>query len=247
MTALQFRLLLGTFLPPGGPLLLGVAGLLCWPRRPRLGFALCAAAIVSLWLLATPLVSDALTRAAEGYPALDPEHLTAVQARAQAIVILGGGLRRRAPEIGADAPGMHAVLRLIEGGKIARATHLPLLVSGSARETAAMRRFIEEDLQLPVRWVEGASTDTHDNAVFTARLLRPQGIDRIILVTSSAHMARAAAEFTAAGFDVTAAPAEMWTRDETGPLVFVPSVSALDRSHTALYEWAGKIVLVLRR
>ena len=105
-----------------------------------------------------------------------------------------------------------------------------------------MRRFVEDDLPVPVRWTEGPSTDTHENAVFSARLLRPQGISRIILVTSSAHMVRASAEFTAAGFEVTPAPAEMWTHDERGVLAFLPSVLALDRSHTALYEWAGRIV-----
>jgi len=229
-------------LPPAGPLLLGAAGLLVWLRSPRVGFAFCAAAIGSLWLLATPVLSDALARAAEGYPALDPEHLTPLQARAQAIVILGGGVRHGAPEAGGDAPSTHADLRLIEGAKIARATRLPILVSGSARETAAMRRFLEEDLQLPVRFVEPASSDTHENAVYSARLLRAQGIDRVILVTSSAHMVRAAAEFTAAGLEVTAAPAEMWTRDERGLLAYLPSVLALYRSHMALYEWAGRLV-----
>lgn len=242
MTAFAFRALLKTLLlPPAGPLLLGVAGLLFWSRRPRVGFALCAVSIASLWLLSTPIVSDALARATEGYPALDPAHLTLTQARAQAIVILGGGVRRGAPEAGSDAPSTHADLRLIEGAKIARATQLPILISGSARETSAMRRFIENDLQVPVRWVEGASTDTHENAVFSARLLKQQGIDRIILVTSSAHMVRAAAEFAAAGLEVTAAPAEMWTRDEFGALAFVPSVLALYRSHMAIYEWAGRI------
>jgi uncharacterized SAM-binding protein YcdF (DUF218 family) len=243
LTALEFRILLKVLvLPPSGPLLLGIAGLLLWPRRPRIGFALCAASIGSLWLLATPLISDALTRATEGYPALDPAHLTATQARAQAVVILGGGVRRNAPEVGGDAPAVHVDLRLIEGAKVARATHLPVLISGSPREAAAMRHFMEEDLQLPVRWVEGASKDTLENAVFSARLLREQGIDRIILVTSSEHMVRAAEEFAAAGLDVTAAPAGMWTHDERGLLAFVPSVGALDRSHRALYEWAGRLV-----
>jgi len=169
-------------------------------------------------------------------------HLTEAQARAQAIVILGDGVRRGAPEVGGDAPSVHADLRLIEGANIARATQLPILISGNAREAAAMRRFVEENLQLAVRWVEAASSDTHENAVFSARLLRRQGIDRIILVTSSVHMLRAAAEFTAAGLDVTAAPAEMWTRDEPGVLAFVPSLQALDRSRLAIYEWAGRIV-----
>jgi len=240
---LEFRIFLkALFLPPSGPLLIGVVGLLLWHRRPRLGYALCAAAIGSLWVLSTPIISDALVRATEGYPALDPAHLTASQSSAQAIVILGGGVRRNAPEAGADAPGTHVDLRLIEGAKIARATHLPILVSGSARETAAMRRFMQEDLQLPVRWVEGASSDTHENAVFSARLLKKQGIDRIILVTSSTHMVRAVAEFTAAGLSVTPAPAEMWTHDERAVLAFVPSILALERSHTAIYEWAGRII-----
>jgi uncharacterized SAM-binding protein YcdF (DUF218 family) len=230
-------------LPPGGPLVLGVIGLLVALRRPRLGLALCAIAIGTLWVLSTPIVADALARAAEaGYPALDPARLTPAQARAQAIVILGGGLRHGAPEVGADAPSMHADLRLVEGAKIARATGLPVAVSGSTGEAAAMRRFLEQDLQVPVTWAESVSTNTHENAVFSARLLRPKGIDRIILVTSAAHMPRAVAEFVAAGFEVTAAPAEMWTWDERGAIDYVPSILALSRSHVAFYEWAGRIV-----
>jgi uncharacterized SAM-binding protein YcdF (DUF218 family) len=92
-----------------------------------------------------------------------------------------------------------------------------------------------------VQWAEAASGDTHENAVNSARLLRKQGIERIILVTSSAHMVRAVAEFAAAGLEVTAAPAEMWTWDERGVLAFVPSLLALDRSRAALYEWAGRM------
>ncbi len=234
-------------LPPAGPLIVGVAGLLLCLRRPRLGFALCAVAIGALWLFATPIVADKLTRATEAYPALDPAHLTDTQARAQAIVILCGGGRRGAPEVGGDAPSVTGDLRAIEGAKVARATHLPILVSGSVLEANAMRDLLAADLGTPARWVETASTDTHDNAVFSAKLLAAQDIKRIILVTSSAHMARAVDEFTAAGFEVTAAPAEMWTWDERGPLRFVPSMPALDRSRTGLYEWGGRMVRALTR
>jgi uncharacterized SAM-binding protein YcdF (DUF218 family) len=243
LTAFEVRQVLkALLLPPGGPLLLGLVGLLWAPRRPRLGLALCGIAMGSLWALSTPVIADALARAAEGYQALDPRHLTPSQSAAQAIVILGGGLRRDAPEVGADAPSAHTGLRLIEGARIARATQLPILVSGGAGEARAMRRFLEEDLQVPVRWVESASTDTHDNAVYSAKLLHGQGVNRIILVTSSAHMARAAAEFTAAGLEVAAAPAEMWTWDERGVLAFAPSMHALSRSQVALYEFAGRLV-----
>ena len=172
-------------LPPSGLLRVGVVGLLCWRRRPRLGLALCAASIGGLWLLATPVFSDVLARAGEGYPALDPKHLTAAQARAQAIVILGGGVRRGAPEVGGDAPSLHADLRLIEGAKIARATQLPILISGNAREAAAMRRFVEENLQLAVRWVEAASRQPR--AIPTKMRFFPRGCcaRRVLLHTGS--------------------------------------------------------------
>lgn len=243
MTAFGLHVLLRTLiLPPASPLLVGAAGLLLWRRRPRIGMALCALCIVTLWALSVPILADALARSAEAYPALDPARLTASQARAQAIVILGGGLRGDAPEAGGDAPSAAADLRLIEGAKVARATHLPILVTGSPREAVAMRRFMQEDLGLPVRWVESASSNTHENAVFSAAILGKEGVRRIILVTSSPHMMRAAAEFAAAGFEVIAAPAEMLTRDERGALLFVPSIMALYRSHSALYELIGRLV-----
>ncbi len=243
MTLFELRVVLRELLlPPGGLLLIGIAGLLVWRRRAHLGIALCTVGFGSLWLLSTPLVADSLARAAEDYPPLDPAHLTPTQAEARAIVILGGGFRHDAPEVGADAPSIGSDLRLIEGAKVARATHLPVLVTGSAHEAAAMRRFMEEDLQVPVRWLEGASRTTRENAEFSARMLRPLGIDRIILVTSSPHMARAVGDFVAAGFQVTAAPAEMATRDALGVLGFVPTAQALSRSRTALYEWAGRFV-----
>jgi hypothetical protein len=137
LTGLELRILVKAIaLPPSGLLRVGVVGLLCWRRRPRLGLALCAASIGGLWLLATPVFSDVLARAGEGYPALDPKHLTAAQARAQAIVILGQCPRGR----------RHAPLR---GG-----------------ELAARRALGRGSL-------EAASSDTHENAVFSARLLRP--------------------------------------------------------------------------
>lgn len=232
----------GLILPPAGPLLIGLAGLVSWRRFPRVGLALCATGIVSLWLLATPMVADAISRSTENYPALDPAHLTPSQAQARAIVILGGGFRHNAPEVGADTPSTTGDLRLIEGARVARATHLPVLISGAPPEAAAMRRFMEEDLRVPVTWVEGESWTTRQNAEFSARMLRPLGIDRIILVTSSPHMTRAAGDFTAAGFTVTAAPADMTTRDEPGLLWLVPSTHALSRSVGAIYELAGRLV-----
>ena len=74
-------------LPPTGPLLLAIIGLLLLRRRPRLARGLLALGLGSLWLLSLPFVADALTRLTEHYPPLDLAQPT----QAQAIVILGGG------------------------------------------------------------------------------------------------------------------------------------------------------------
>ena len=58
-------------LPPAGPLILALLGLLLLKVRPRLGRACLIAGLASLWLLSTPVVSDALTGLVELYPPLD--------------------------------------------------------------------------------------------------------------------------------------------------------------------------------
>jgi uncharacterized SAM-binding protein YcdF (DUF218 family) len=229
-------------LPPASPLIVGVAGLALYRRRPRLGLTLCAVCIVTLWALSTPILAHALARSAERYPALDPLHLTADQAGAGAIVVLGAGFRPNAPEAGGDEPTVVADLRLIEGARVARATHLPILVSGNGREAFAMKRFSELELGAPVRWVESASSNTHENALFSAALLNKEGIHHVILVTSSTHMARAATEFASAGLEVTAAPAEMVTPNLLRVVSLVPSAMALEQSYLVIYEWIGRLV-----
>jgi hypothetical protein len=54
-------------------------------------------------------------------------------------------------------------------------------------------------------------------------------------------MTRAVGDFTAAGFQVTAAPADMVTRDDPGLFWLLPSAHALTRSEAAIYEWTGRL------
>ena len=234
LAALELRIFLkALLLPPGGSLLIGMAGLLIWTRRPRFGFALCAVSIGSLWLLAMPIVSDALTRATEGYPALDPAHLTETQARAQAIVILGGGVRRNAPEVGGDAPSSPCRFAA-DRGRQDRAQRpsfrswcrevraKPPPCAGSWRKICSSRcagSRPRPPIPMKTRCFRRGCFGSRES---TGSSWSPRGR------TWSAR----SAEFTAAGFEVTAAPAEMWTHDERGALAFVPTVLALDRSHS---------------
>jgi uncharacterized SAM-binding protein YcdF (DUF218 family) len=227
-------------LPPTGPLILCLGGLALgtsWRLR-RLGAGLCLAGAVMLWALATPVIADALDRWAERYPALDiskPVH-------AQAIVVLGGGVRVDAPEYQSAAPGATTLERLVYTARVVRATGLPVLVSGGHYEAGAMSESLQRDLGVTPRWIENHSHDTHQNAQMSAPILMRAGVQRIVLVTSAAHMARAVREFEAAGLTVIPAPAAMWTRRERAILAWVPNVDALVRSQRALYEGLGRAI-----
>ena len=232
-------------LPPGGPLLLAFAGVAVLARSSTLrarrsGWALLLCGLGLLWLLSTPIVADALTRAAQRCPPLDLTRLP----EAQAIVILGGEAPRLdAPEYGHE-PAVELTLleRVNYGALIARRTGLPVLVSGTQTEALAMRASLARDFQTPTRWIENSSRDTFENARFSARILQPAGITRIVLVTDATHEWRALQEFTSAGFSVLAAPVGLYVPH---PPRFVPSTTALTHSRSALYEMIGNVVRVV--
>ena len=232
-------------LPPGGPLLLVVAGMWMLLRRRagdaarKAGTALVVTGLASLWLLSTLVVADALARLTERYPALDLSR----PLRGQAIVILGGGTARIAPEYGGPALGFDLLERVGYGAYVARHTGLPVLVSGSAREALAMSPVLARDFGIRTRWIEGESRDTFENARFSARLLRADGITRIVLVTSSSHEWRAAQEFTSAGLSVEPAPAHVLAPPAHRPVIdYVPTPLGLTRSTEAIYEILGDAV-----
>ena len=224
-------------LPPAGLLILAVVGLLLSRKRPKAGRAVLIIGLGSLWLCATPVVGDALQRLAEHYPPLDLSR----PVNAQAIVILGGGNVRIAPEYGGPAAAFSTLERLNYGAFVAHRTSLPVLVSGSPEEADAMRATLLRDFGISTRWLENRSGDTFENARFSARLLHADGIQRIVLVTSSTHEWRAAHEFMSAGLEVVPAPVGAPTRD-LRVLRFVPSAEGMMLSHAAVYELIGEPV-----
>src|SRR5579863_9304631 len=232
-------------LPPAGLLLLAAVGaaLIAGGVRPaarRTGWALLGAGLAALWLLATPLVADGLTRIAQRCPPLDLDR----PLQAQAIVILGGGApTERAPEYGGDpAPRAELLERVTYGAYLAHRSALPVLVSGAALETLAMRASLERDFGVTTRWVENRSRDTFQNAQFSAQLLRAAGVTRILLVTDADHEWRALQEFAAAGLTVLTAPVGLYGRHRHGLAYYVPNPQALQDSTHALYELLGDLV-----
>jgi uncharacterized SAM-binding protein YcdF (DUF218 family) len=234
-------LLKAVLLPPCGSLLLGIAGVVLIKSRPRLARACLIVGLGSLWLLATPVVSDALTRLSEYYPPLNLQ----AAAGAQAIVILGGGGQRAfAPEYGGPAADPFLLERLTYGAYLAHKTGLPVLVTGNGIEAVAMRDTLQRNFGIEPRWIDAKAYDTFENARNSVQLLKADGVQRIVLVTRASHMRRSVAEFSADGVDVAPAPVGILAPRDRGVLLYVPSADALQTACAALHELLGEPVRV---
>ena len=237
-------------LPPVAPLLLAFAGLALAGRHPRAGRRIALAGVLALWLLATPIVGDFLGRSLDRTPVLDVGHAAA---SAQAIVILGGGTRRFAPEYGGATVNRITLERLRYGARVARATRLPVLVSGGAvrgapPEALLMRNVLVNELGVAVRWVETRSHDTHENAVDSAKILAASGVHRVILVGHSFDFPRSRREFEATGIEVISAPIAIAPPlDETGIGDYLPSLKGLEVSYYAIYEILANVLYDVTR
>lgn len=90
--------------------------------------------------------------------------------------------------------------------------------------------------------LEAKPRNTHENALFTRDLVKPQAGERWLLVTSAYHMPRSVAVFRRAGFEVAAYPVDFRTRDGGDflkPFERIPA--GLERLDLAAKEWIGLV------
>lgn len=230
-------------LPPAGPLIVALVGLALVRRAPRTGRALAWGGVLALLLLSTPIVAFWLTRPFD-IAAFDPTHAHG----AQAVVILGGGTRRGAPEYGGDTLGRLTLERLRYGARVAKATGLPVLVTGGRLQDAElseaelMGEALAGEYGIAARWLEPSSRNTHENAHFSAAMLKRDGVKRVVLVAHAIDMPRATAEFASAGIDVVPAATGLPSQGSWRIGDLVPSAGALQASHDALYEALANLV-----
>jgi uncharacterized SAM-binding protein YcdF (DUF218 family) len=231
-------------LPPAACLLLVITGLLILRLATRTGVLLIALGIFSLWLLSTPVVSSRLHASIEHYPALTAEQLASTDA--EVIVVLGAGHYDNAAEFaGQSAPVAAALSRVHYAAYLHRQTGLPLMTTGGPmnRQQDVHAEVLAEALDVygaPVQWLEKTSATTWQNALFSAEILAPQGIEKVMVVTHSYHMRRAVMLFELAGFEVLPAPTQLSTTYPLNRLPYwLPGAEALDLSHDVLHEYLG--------
>ena len=171
----------------------------------------------------------------------------------EAIVVLGGYVSRPAhrglePELGSDT-----ALRCIRAAALYRdGDPVPVVASGrlfweqqEGQEVeqpslaAVMGRVLRhlgvagEDLIL-----EQVSTDTWENAVESAGLLKARGIQRVLVVTDATHLPRAVACFRAQGMSVVPA-GRGYQEHRLSVASFLPSHYAPERNQEVFHEIIG--------
>lgn len=260
----MFVTLFKTFLmPPALQLLLMVLAFLLWKRRVFLSRLIMFFAWASLVALSLPVVSTKLFAWLEA-PYLDStDYQGQIQQRIQqrspkAVVVLGGGRTRNAPEYDGDQVSEASLWRLRYGAILAKQHQLPVIASGGTvypyelkTEAQMAAQALEGEWGVETVWQEGNSRDTWRNAQQTAALLAVQleqdTLPPVILVTHAYHMRRAQYAFEQAGVAVIPAAtgfksveASGWWND------WLPKSYYLHQSRTALHEYLGLLFYRLR-
>jgi uncharacterized SAM-binding protein YcdF (DUF218 family) len=171
----------------------------------------------------------------------------------QAIVILGGGVRRGALDLmqyqKQDVTN-ESMERLRMGARLAKVTQLPILVTGGRpdriqvqdrSEAEIMAQVLANELGVKVRWLESRSNTTQENASFSAKILQENHVKSIYLVSHDWHLPRAIQVFQKEGFTVTPAPTGFQYHEKMTPLDYLPSVEGFAQTRHYWHEIIGRI------
>jgi uncharacterized SAM-binding protein YcdF (DUF218 family) len=233
--------------PLGTCLVLAALGLglllLRWRRSGRLVMA-----VGALWLLLWSLPMPAFWLG-RGLERQYPQRLAAAYPKADAIVLLGGGMTGARPGwIDRPEASNAAADRVWFAARLYKAGRAPWIIvsAGSSPdagqpEADAMASLLV-DLGVPksALLLDTQSRNTWQNALYSNDLMNAHHLTTALLVTSALHMPRALAAFRKRGVEVIPAPA-----DFDGPPVgawpqrWLPSADALRKSSRAFTEYVG--------
>ena len=240
-------------------ILLLIALFLCF-RRSKFTFIPIILALVLLLTTGNNRVANYLLKS------LEWQYLPASELpTADAIVVLGGSTSsvaypRVLPDLNERGDRIVYAAKLYKDGKA------PLILLSGGRinwfdneesEAQDMTKLLEL-MGIPSAAIiqEGKSVNTHENAIFTQKILEEQGIETILLVTSAFHTPRALKIFQHLGIDTIPAPTDFYVSQqelqevdnsvESTILSLIPNTKSLDRTTTVLKEYIGTIVYWLR-
>lgn len=231
-------------------IVLGVLMFVLRRRRIALFLAGCGMAWVLFWSLpASSLWAGGHLE--QLYPYRPPDELPT----AEAIVVLGGNTASNRPNWFESYDRDKTVARVDTAAQLYQARRAPLvIVSGAALDgNVSEAQIMANQLRqqgVPAEAIiqETESFTTYENALYTARLLKEENIDRVLLVTSSLHMPRAMGVFRKQQVDAIAAssPPQIVVPEDPSFSFWQPSSRVLSASRSVVKEYVGMLVYWLR-
>jgi len=206
---------------------------------------LLALAVIGLFLFSwLPFARMVLHPFEEHFP---PRALPAGDA--QAIVVISGVMSPPNPATHEHLLGNDTYLRCLYAAWLYKHwRQLPVLCSGGpARgkpngvpDALVMEKVLEEaGVPDSMIWREARSHSTHENALYSAEILRNKGIGKIVLVTSAFQMLRADLCFRKEGLVVTPAGCDYRTLGSYNIKDLFPSSEAIRLNEVVLHETVG--------
>ena len=229
--------------PPGGPILLLLAGLLVMKHWRRVSLALISLSLLTLYFSSIPFTNQILAHWLESDK---PPTLSNVKT-AGAIVVLAFK-SYEAPEYGGIITSdPNEMARLRYAAYLHKNTGLPIAVIGGDRlklgSTGAERmgKVLEHEFNVPVRYKDGRSLHTFDNAKYAHEILSKDGINHIALVTHAWHMPRSKRSFEKENFSVIAAPTQFFIPGpfQRGAGKWIPTSESMENNHWFFHEIIG--------
>jgi uncharacterized SAM-binding protein YcdF (DUF218 family) len=223
---------------------LGLA--LCWIAVCLIpasrGKRLLIAGLAALSLLAWAPFEYLLSRPLEARYPIRP---FSAPAGMDAIVVLSSAVSPAQFERPYGLPDRETFERCLYAAWIQRHSHLPVLASGGADRPGrpsyalAMRDLLTSAGVAPeMIWIEDRSRSTHENAQFSARVLRQHGARRIALVVEARSMPRAAGCFVKEGIEVVPAPSRFFYLSRASE-DWLPGWLAIRGNEITLHETLG--------
>lgn len=241
-------------------LLMLVALVTLW-KRPRWAAGAIALALILLLLGSNSWVAYGLMRS------LETQHIPSTElSEAPAIVVLGGGIKPAiAPRPWVDVS--EAGDRVLYGAQLYKQGKAPVVIVSGGRidwkgggppESQDMAEILEA-MGVPPSAIlqEPDSLNTYENAVNVKKLLEEKGIEkRVLLITSATHMPRSVLIFKRQGIETIPAPTDfMVSQQDVDELTdswqsitlnILPDAYRLQQTTQSLKEYIGTIVYRLK-
>jgi uncharacterized SAM-binding protein YcdF (DUF218 family) len=172
------------------------------------------------------------------------------------VILLGGVTDDRVEATWGERAYNHNNERLLETFDLLRAgsAKYAIISGGTTSDVPGERieaRVLRDQL---VAWgidperivVEDRARNTHENAVLSGTILRAKGWQKVLIVTSAFHMARAYGCFQAEGLAVDTLPVDFRSYAPGFPAEILPRAEYLEQSTAVLREWAGRGIYKVR-